>query len=546
MPSDARDLSLRLAVVLPANRLWRWHERLVAELTTNHAVAVFIDDRAPAYPWPIRAWLQAELALYREELSPSDALHIRGLSSQLQARDFDLIIDLGERPSVHARSLALRYDGALDSTALIDALLARRSPRLAACEQPDDRLLAQSRLAVDDKTRLTRGLQLAFGRCIALVGRALRADAGEIEAESISEGHVDRARLSAHIGRFCIEKARRLALRRLRRENHWSIALRQGAGPFMMVPDDGGRYFGDPFLFAWQGRTHLFVEELPYATGRGVISAAEIVDGRLAGAFEPVLERPYHLSYPFVLADGDSVHMLPESSTNGTLELYRAIDFPMRWQLDRVLIEGLPLADATPVHHRGRWWLFAAAAEHGTTDHDELLIFHSERLTGPWRPHARNPVKSDCRSARPAGRLLQRGGRLLRPAQDCERAYGAGIVWHEITELTPEHFSEREIACWDGRRDLGVAGIHSFDQLEGLQVIDLKRTSGPGYPMSLVLEPRAGSALERAFPAVARAASAAASGTVGDGSLVGAARNRRREQAERAMAFYVDESVPLL
>jgi hypothetical protein len=253
-----------------------------------------------------------------------------------------------------------------------------------------------------------------------------------------------------------------------------------------------------------------------------------------------VLERSYHLSYPFVFVDGGNVYMLPETSSNGTVELYRAADFPRRWHLEQVLIEGLPLADTTPVYHRGRWWLFAAAAEHGTTDHDELLIFHSERLTGPWRPHARNPVKSDCRSARPAGRILQRGDRLLRPAQDCERGYGAGIVWHEITELTPERFAEREIASWDGRRDLGVMGIHSFDQVGELQVIDLRRTSGPGHPVSHALEPRAGSALARAFPV--GSSEVAAPATFGELPF-GDPSHRSRD---RALAFHVDESASLL
>ena len=189
----------------------------------------------------------------------------------------------------------------------------------------------------------------------------------------------------------------------------------------------------NPFLFSCQGRNFMFVEDFPDATQKGVISAAEIVGDALVNAPVPVLERPYHLSYPLVLANGDAIYMLPETSANNALELYRAIEFPWKWQLDRVLIEGLSVADATPLFHDGRWWLFAAAAEHGTTDQDELLIFHSEKLTGPWRAHPGNPVKSDCRSARPGGRIQRQGPRLLRPAQDCEDSYGTGLVWLEIT-----------------------------------------------------------------------------------------------------------------
>ncbi|MCC6778990.1 MAG: hypothetical protein IT537_20580 [Hyphomicrobiales bacterium] len=525
MPLDTRSSLLRVAVVLPARRLWRWHERLLAESAKQHTVTAFVDEHAPAYPRAVRAWLAAELALYSDGLNVSPTFTARRLldARGLQMQDFDRIVDLSESEPSFPGSLVLRYDGGTDSTVLIGALLARRTPQLAVCSQKDGEIRTSSRLAVDDKSRLSRGLELAFGRCISLIERALRADA---PARAIPPAPASAARpasLAAHALEFCLERARRIAARLLQqRERHWSIALRRGSGPFTIIPDDRRRYYGDPFLLAWRGRTFLFVEELPYATGKGVISAVEIVDGRPDGSFEPVLERPYHLSYPFVFVDGDGIYMLPEATGSGRVELYRATDFPRGWQLERVLIEDQALADATPVYHCGRWWLFGTAAAYGTTDHDELLIFHSKRLTGPWRPHARTPVKSDCRSARPAGRLLVRGGRLLRPVQDCEASYGAGIVWHEITELTPEDFAEREIACWEGRRDLGVTGLHSFDQIGELQAIDIKRVSGPGRSVVRLLEPRAGSALECAFPVraiehdfLARERTGAASAAVG-------------------------------
>jgi hypothetical protein len=41
-----------------------------------------------------------------------------------------------------------------------------------------------------------------------------------------------------------------------------------------------------------------------------------------------VLERPYHLSYPYVFFVGDDAFMLPETAANGAIELYRAVSFP--------------------------------------------------------------------------------------------------------------------------------------------------------------------------------------------------------------------------
>jgi hypothetical protein len=451
---------------------------LIDHLERRHSVQVFVDASAPPYAWLLLAWLKTELAIYGE--GPMTSPNPEGPTSQaLDESDFDLIVNLAERAHASRKSITVRYDGSLDSVVLLEGLLARQTPHLAVGRGDTGRLLAQSRLAVDDKTKLSRGLRLAFNRCISLIDRSLERSSEEGEAGPSTEPPRRSSGLPSHIGRFLLEKASRLALRGLRREDHWSVALRSGSGPFVPVIDDGKRFYADPFLFSWQGRTFLFVEEFPYATRKGVISAAEVKDGRLVDALVPVLERPYHLSYPLILADGDAIYMLPETGASNTLELYRAVDFPWTWQLDRVLIEGLPIADATPVFHQGRWWMLAAAAEDGATDHDELFVFYSDRLIGPWHAHPGNPVKSDCRGARPAGRIIRRGRRLLRPAQDCEQGYGTGVVWQEILELTPSCYREREIAYWHGPRDLGVAGVHTFDWIGSLQVIDFKDVISP-------------------------------------------------------------------
>src|ERR1700722_19311155 len=52
--------AMRVALILPTHRLALWHQRLVETLRQQHAVAVFIDDSAPAYPLPLRAWLRIE------------------------------------------------------------------------------------------------------------------------------------------------------------------------------------------------------------------------------------------------------------------------------------------------------------------------------------------------------------------------------------------------------------------------------------------------------------------------------------------------------
>ena len=91
----------------------------------------------------------------------------------------------------------------------------------------------------------------------------------------------------------------------------------------------------------------MFCEEFPYATGKGVISVFALDEAGNPGPTRVVLERPYHLSYPVVFRHEGQIFMMPESSANRTLEIYRAEHFPFRWTLDRVVLSDIELADAT-------------------------------------------------------------------------------------------------------------------------------------------------------------------------------------------------------
>jgi hypothetical protein len=139
-----------------------------------------------------------------------------------------------------------------------------------------------------------------------------------------------------------------------------------------------------------------------------------------------VVQRDYHLSYPFLVEDGGRLYMVPESAENHTIEIYRCIDFPHKWRRERVLIDGIFAADATLHRHDGRWWMFANVAANGAEIHDELHIFTSDTLLGEWKPLAGNPVKSDVRGARPAGKLFTQDGVSTGPPRSARRSTAPG------------------------------------------------------------------------------------------------------------------------
>jgi hypothetical protein len=485
----------KIAVVLPNNRVWQWHAKLISALKVSFEVDVYSNGKAPPYPRYVAVWLHLEKWLLGE-FDLVDLIHTAAMPwRQCVDVAYCLILNLSEEPILcqDAPIIELRYQGTQDSLDLLATLLNRQNPYLSFHLNGREEPIVASYLAIPDRVVLARCLQCSFARLLALAEDATKRLVQGTRAATLPELpkedlHVfSPATMFRFCLRFILDKLFCSVVRRFQIKEHWSIALLPTVNldltiglsvqKHAIVSDDGKRYYADPFLFADAGRTWLFFEELRYETGKGVISCAQVKNDGQIGASRTVLERPYHLSYPFVFRHCGKIYMIPETGDNNTVELYRAQSFPFTWEPHLILLENIALYDATLLQYQNRLWLFAAISRCGNAPHDELAIFYSERLEGPWQPHRLNPVKSDCRSARPAGRLITRDKRLLRAAQDCESGYGSALVWCEIHELTPERFDEREVCRWyPDQFSNANNGLHTFDCDDGLGVIDIKRT----------------------------------------------------------------------
>jgi hypothetical protein len=239
-----------------------------------------------------------------------------------------------------------------------------------------------------------------------------------------------------------------------------------------------GFLWADPFAVERAGRHFIFFEEMPFRTWRGRIMAIEVLPDGEPAAPQPVLERPYHLSYPFVFCWSGDYYMVPETAQNGTVELYRCEEFPSRWRLERVLLEGIRAYDPTLWKGLDRWWMFVTIAEPGADSSDELHLYWSRTPLGPWTAHPGNPVVSDVRCARPAGPLYSRYGKLYRPSQDCSLAYGHSVCINRVDVLSEYAYREtpvrRILPSW---RD-DIKRIHTIGGSERLRVLDCRVGGG--------------------------------------------------------------------
>ena len=263
---------------------------------------------------------------------------------------------------------------------------------------------------------------------------------------------------------------------------HWKdqwflgIQTRSSSGqtsPWRIIDPPRTRFYADPFLFSHLGRKYIFLEDYVYATRKGLISCLPIDEEGNGGEPFVVLERNYHLSYPFVFRWGPDIFMIPETSDNRTIELYRAEEFPGKWVLHKVLFSDVRAVDSTLLQHQGKCWLFAnIAVTEGAPLNDELFLFYSDTPFGPWLPHPQNPIVSDVRRARPAGAIFEQDGQLIRPSQDCALRYGHKIRLNCIDVLTESEYREHEIGEIGPDWVRGNVATHTLSRDEKLQVVD--------------------------------------------------------------------------
>ena len=83
-----------------------------------------------------------------------------------------------------------------------------------------------------------------------------------------------------------------------------------------------------------------------------------------------------------------------------------------------------------------------------------------------------NPVKSDARSARPAGSLFERDGALYRPAQICAPLYGSGVSLNRVLQLSPQAYVEQEDERIVATHPAGLLGMHTLNRAGELSVLD--------------------------------------------------------------------------
>lgn len=234
------------------------------------------------------------------------------------------------------------------------------------------------------------------------------------------------------------------------------------------------RFWADPFVISKNGKYYIFLEELIYKENKGYICLIEM--DQQGNYTEPVkvVEQNYHLSYPFLIEDHGELYMIPESKQNNTVELYKCIDFPLKWELEKVLMNNVQAVDSTILYKDNKYWLFCNITQNpGPSAQDELYLFYSDKLTSDsWKSHPLNPIVSDFKKSRPAGNLFIHNNKLYRPSQNGLKHYGYGMKINQVIQLNETVYEEKVVDSINPEWDDQIIATHTLNSTDNLTVID--------------------------------------------------------------------------
>ncbi len=262
----------------------------------------------------------------------------------------------------------------------------------------------------------------------------------------------------------------------------WSLFI--GYGQFMtstlyrLTPVElpKNSFWADPFIVKYKSDYYIFFENYDYRVHKGKISCGKIEGNTIVDVVD-VLDRDYHLSYPYIFRDGDDMFMIPESHQNRRLDIYRCVKFPLEWELYSSAFEGESVVDAI-IHtdSSGEKWLFLNKSSNIATVpfENELYIYKIDSLKmNKVVPHRQNPVIIDSSRARNGGAVFEYENEFYRPSQaSIDTLYGKALNINRIKKLTLDEYEEETIVTVEPNFYKNLDGIHHMHQLDDVFVID--------------------------------------------------------------------------
>jgi hypothetical protein len=232
------------------------------------------------------------------------------------------------------------------------------------------------------------------------------------------------------------------------------------------------RFLADPFCIVDKTdkhRLHIFYETYPFHEAKGKLDY--VFYEQSFGPEQKLIKEPFHLSYPYPIKHNGEYYLVPEAYESNSVFMYKAVGFPLSWEKSHVLMAGFAGIDNTIIKHEDTFWMFTTDRKDGFRHN--LKLFYTEDIFSEWMPHPKNPVKTDIRSARPAGTPFFYQGDWYRPSMDYAEKIEGRIFINKVLKLSKTEYEEIQVKIIDPYTDTRFSDkIHTLCDAGEYTIID--------------------------------------------------------------------------
>ena len=243
----------------------------------------------------------------------------------------------------------------------------------------------------------------------------------------------------------------------------------------IFIENEKGTFNADPFVVEKDNKNYCFVECFNYAEKKAKINVYELSEKGYV-FLGTALEESFHLSFPFIFEFNNEFYMVPESSKNRDIRLYKCQNFPLKWELQEILIDDIDAADTMIFQKNNKWWMMTNEDPLKLNNHNyQMNIYYSDNLlNGEWISHKNNPIIMDANSARNAGLLLDEDN-VFRVSQafGFYKKYGENFSINKIELIDVNSYSEKTFSSHTKFFDNNILGSHHLHSNNIFSVFDI-------------------------------------------------------------------------
>lgn len=265
-----------------------------------------------------------------------------------------------------------------------------------------------------------------------------------------------------------------MRLRKYIIDGEWQIAIKKmGSTNYTLIPNLFNYWFADPFVVEVNDKVFVFCEGYNKLKDIGSIFCIDL-NGKKT-VYREIIKQKYHLSYPNIFKYNGEYYLIPESSENKTVELYKCSNFPYKWDKVSDLLIDIHCVDTDIQIRESSIDLVTQELIEGRKYFSIYNYnFNTKLLTLISKEEDANDEH------RNGGNIYVENGQSIRPTQYMGEYYGEKIILRvhkgkiedckPIGEIRPKDIKDLSTS------GLNITRVHTYNRSANYEIVDFYKS----------------------------------------------------------------------